>query len=69
MPVGRVVKIPASERTDFVWRFLELASRVASFQCDDHGEPAALGTIVGNRAGIIGCCEALLDRVQKDLEG
>jgi hypothetical protein len=68
MPVGRVVRIPPSERTDFVWRFLELASRVASFHCHEHGEPAALGTVVGNRAGISGCCDALLDRVEKELE-
>ncbi len=67
MNVVRVIRIREDEGGDFATAFVRLAARVSDFQCPEHGEAAALITVFRSRAGISGCCEANLDRVQEAL--
>jgi hypothetical protein len=65
--VVRVIYIREDEGGDFATAFVRLASRVSDFHCPEHGEAAALITVYRSRAGISGCCQANLDRVQEAL--
>ena len=67
MNVVRVIYIQEDEGGDFAAAFVRLAARVSDFKCLEHGEAAALITVFRNRAGISGCCEANLDRVEEAL--
>jgi hypothetical protein len=67
MNVVRVIAIREDEGGDFATAFVRLAAQVSDFQCAEHHENAALITVYRSRAGISGCCEANLDRVEKAL--
>jgi hypothetical protein len=64
----RVVRIREDQGADFASSFARLAAFVSSFRCGEHGEDAALITAFRSRAGIWGCCQALLDRVEHALQ-
>jgi hypothetical protein len=65
--VVRVIYIREDDSGDFATAFVRLASLVAEFKCPEHREPAALITVFRSRAGISGCCEANLIRVEEAL--
>jgi hypothetical protein len=67
MNVVRVISIREDEGGDYATAFVRLAGRVSDFQCPEHGEHAALITVFRSRAGISGCCEVNLDRVENAL--
>lgn len=68
MTVVRVIKIKEDGSGDFANAFLGLAARVSEIFCDDHHVCATLMTVFRDKAGISGCCNKLLDRVEKALE-
>jgi len=65
--VVRVIYIQEDEGGDFASAFVRLAARVSDFRCPEHGEEAALITVYRSRAGISGCCDANLNRVEEAL--
>jgi len=65
--VVRVIYIREDDGGDFATAFVRLATLVSDFKCPEHGEPAALITVFRSRAGISGCCEANLNRVEEAL--
>lgn len=67
MTVVRVVHIHEEASGDFPAAFLRLAEVISSIYCDMHHGPATLMTVFRDKAGISGCCDALLDRVAKAL--
>ena len=67
MSVVRVIHIREDEGGDFASAFVRLAARVSDFHCPEHGEAAALITVFRSRAGISGCCDANLNRVEEAL--
>ena len=67
MSVVRVIHIREDEGGDFASAFVRLAARVSDFHCPEHGEAAALITVFRSRAGISGCCDPNLNRVEEAL--
>jgi hypothetical protein len=68
MTAVRVINIKQDPADDFGAAFLRLAERVSSVVCFDHHTSASLMTVFRNKAGISGCCDGLLDRVERALE-
>jgi hypothetical protein len=68
MTVVRVIQIREDAAGDFGSAFLRLAERVSGIFCDEHFTSATLMTVFRSKAGISGCCDALLDRVERELE-
>ena len=68
MTAVRVVNIKEDAAGDFGSAFLRLAERVSSIVCDEHHSGASLMTVFRSKAGISGCCEGLLDRVERALD-
>lgn len=68
MTAVRVINIREDSDGDFSASFLRLADRITSVYCADHHTYATLMTVFRNRAGISGCCDGLLDAVERALE-
>ena len=67
MTAVRVIQIKEDRSGDFPTAFLRMAERVSNVHCSDHHTAASLMTVFRNKAGISGCCESLLDRVERAL--
>lgn len=68
MTVVRVIHIKEDAAGDFGSSFLRMAERVSSVFCEQHFTSATLMTVFRAKAGISGCCDELLDRVERALE-
>ena len=68
MTVVRVIQIREDGASDFGSAFLRLAERVSGVFCEEHFTSATLMTVFRSKAGISGCCNNLLDRVENELE-
>ena len=68
MTVVRVIQIREDGAGDFGSAFLRLAERVSNVFCEEHFTSATLMTVFRAKAGISGCCNNLLDRVEKELD-
>lgn len=68
MTATRVIRIREDSAGDFAEAFLRLAEEISSIVCDEHALPATLMTVFREKAGVSGCCENLLDKVQQAVE-
>ncbi len=68
MTVVRVIQIREDASGDFSMAFLRMAERVSAVFCEEHFTSATLMTVFREKAGISGCCNHLLDRVESALE-
>lgn len=68
MTVVRVIHIRPDTSADFAAAFLRLAELISSIHCDEHKTGATLMTVFRDKAGISGCCDDLLDRVERAVE-
>ena len=68
MTVVRVIQVREDGGGEIGSAFLRLAERVSSVFCEEHLTSATLMTVFRSKAGISGCCNRLLDRVEKELE-
>jgi hypothetical protein len=67
MTVVRVIQIREDAAAGDGSTFLRMAERVSGIFCDEHFTSATLMTVFRSKAGISGCCNHLLDRVEREL--